>query len=98
MIAKRQKTPLARLRECNPAVRRHKIFPGQKLKLKCSATKTNTASNKTKVHVVKNGESLWRIAKKYGVSINDITRWNKLRSSSKIFAGRKLKVSDDNEG
>ncbi|MCC8070173.1 MAG: LysM peptidoglycan-binding domain-containing protein [Bacteroidales bacterium] len=45
----------------------------------------------TKTHVVKRGENLRDIAKKYGVSATDIKRWNKLRSS-KVKAGAKLTI------
>ncbi|MGC8865086.1 MAG: LysM peptidoglycan-binding domain-containing protein [Bacteroidales bacterium] len=33
------------------------------------------------LHVVKRGESIRQIARKYGVSINDIKRWNNLKSN-----------------
>lgn len=31
------------------------------------------------IHVVRKGETLWRIARNYGVSVEDIKRWNNLR-------------------
>lgn len=41
-------------------------------------------------HVVKRGESLGTIARKYGVSVEDITRVNHLKSSNKITVGMEL--------
>lgn len=32
-------------------------------------------------HVVKQGETLWKIAKTYGVSVEELKRWNKLKQS-----------------
>ena len=39
-------------------------------------------ANKRVVHVVKEGETLWRIAKSYGVSVEDLKRWNKLEGKT----------------
>lgn len=43
-------------------------------------------------HKIRNGETLSTIARKYGVSINDLKRWNNLKNS-KIRAGKRLRVS-----
>lgn len=48
------------------------------------------ASSKT--HVVRSGESISSIARKYGVTVNDIKKWNKLKSG-KLKRGQRLKVS-----
>ena len=52
-------------------------------------------SEKTKIksstHVVKRGETLEKIAEKYHLSIEDVKRWNDLKSS-KIIIGQKLKI------
>ena len=42
-----------------------------------------------KVHVVKKGEGLWDISRQYGVTIEDIVRWNDLKDT-KIRIGDKL--------
>jgi membrane-bound lytic murein transglycosylase D len=47
------------------------------------------STNKT--HLVRSGESLGVIARKYGVSVSDLKRWNGLRSDM-IRAGQKLVV------
>jgi membrane-bound lytic murein transglycosylase D len=44
-------------------------------------------------HVVKSGESLGKIAAKYGCSVNDLMKWNAL-SSGNILVGQKLKMSE----
>ncbi len=43
------------------------------------------------IHSVKRGESLTIIAKKYGVSINDLKEWNNLKTLS-VKTGQKLKI------
>lgn len=45
----------------------------------------------TKWHKVRSGETLSKIASKYGVTANQIKRWNKLKSS-KLRRGAKLKI------
>ena len=48
-------------------------------------------------HVVKRGESLWSIAEKYNVTVQEIFRWNKLKNS-RIQAGKRLKVKSSKDG
>lgn len=46
----------------------------------------------SKTHVVRSGESISTIARKYGVTVNEIKKWNKLKST-KLQRGQRLKVS-----
>ena len=73
-----------------------------KINGKNQKTKTNeVAKNSTKqlivdtsvtvFHTVLKGELLSKIAEKYSVTVNDITKWNNLTSSS-VIAGQKLKI------
>jgi LysM repeat protein len=43
-------------------------------------------------HTVVKGETLYRIAKEYGVSVQDLKEWNRL-SDNTIHVGQKLIVS-----
>ncbi|MDO5017652.1 MAG: LysM peptidoglycan-binding domain-containing protein [Porphyromonas sp.] len=49
------------------------------------------------IHKVRRGETLSRIAKKYGVTVNDLKRWNQL-SSTRLSIGQRLKVSRPADG
>ncbi len=42
-------------------------------------------------HIVKEGDSLIKIAKRYGISVKQLKRMNNLKSN-KIFVGQRLKV------
>lgn len=44
------------------------------------------------VHRVKKGETLGRIAGKYGVSVSQIMNWNHLKSSKKLRIGQRLEI------
>lgn len=42
------------------------------------------------VHTVRQGETLWDIARNYGVQVRSIQQWNQLSSSDRIAPGQKL--------
>ncbi|MEN1727292.1 MAG: LysM peptidoglycan-binding domain-containing protein [Pseudomonadota bacterium] len=46
-------------------------------------------------HVVRPGESLWVIARRYSVSVSDVQRWNRLGNSSMIRPGQRLMIEMD---
>jgi membrane-bound lytic murein transglycosylase D len=47
---------------------------------------------KVKIHTVAKGEGLWSIAKKYGVTVEDMLRWNQLTNADQISEGQNLQV------
>lgn len=51
----------------------------------------NPASENFVSHTVVSGESLWDISRKYGVSIEEIVKWNN-KKSTKVKAGEVLKI------
>lgn len=51
-----------------------------------------TQASKRVEYKVKSGDSLWKIAKKYKVSIKQIASWNKLSSKSVLQIGDKLNI------
>jgi membrane-bound lytic murein transglycosylase D len=57
-----------------------------------SPTVTKEKKEEWVYHRIRKGESLGRIAAKYGVSISSIKRWNNLKSN-KILYGQTLKIS-----
>ncbi len=77
------------------------IYPGSGSTVKTSNTGTtqqtktqssgNSGSSKTKVHVVKSGESLWAIAQKYNTTVEKIKKDNQL-TSDKLSIGQKLTI------
>ena len=56
-----------------------------------SASSGNKSGSTVKTHTVKKGESLSSIARKYGCSVNDIKKWNSLKSNN-VKVGQKLKI------
>lgn len=51
-------------------------------------------STSTKIHTVKRGDNLGAIADKYGVSVAEIKKWNKVKGTN-IMPGQRLKIQKD---
>jgi len=47
------------------------------------------------IHRVRRGETLWSIAKRYGVYVKDLTKWNVLKGREAVRAGQKLLIWTD---
>ncbi len=73
-IARRHGTTIADLRRWNN-LNSSRIYPGQKLVVGSQASIAQTT------YRIRSGDSLTVIAKRFGVSVNDLMRWNGLRSS-----------------
>ncbi|MEL1246072.1 LysM peptidoglycan-binding domain-containing protein [Flavobacterium sp. DGU11] len=56
-----------------------------------SYKKKKTTSTSIKSYVVKRGDNLGGIADKYGVSVGELKKWNKIKGNN-IMAGQKLKI------
>ncbi|MBS1636015.1 MAG: transglycosylase SLT domain-containing protein [Bacteroidetes bacterium] len=52
----------------------------------------DNASAKTQYHKVKKGETYYMIAKKYGITVQELLDMNKLNKNSKLLMGQQLKV------
>lgn len=76
-------TELAAWNNLNP---RTPIQVGQRLEIRSSKY------GHTVQHKVANGESLWLIAQRYNVSVQDISRWNNLRTSATLRPGTELTI------
>jgi LysM repeat protein len=48
---------------------------------------------KAKLHTVKQGETLYRISRRYNLSVEQLRQYNQLDSKASIYPGQKLKVS-----
>ncbi len=98
LIAKRYRVYVSQIKHWNN-LRSNTIYPGQKLVLfgggsNSSAFNSNKpvvrSGNKSK-HIVKSGENLGLIAKKYQCSVTDLKEWNNLRSNN-IYPNQSLVV------
>ncbi len=86
-IASKHGVTVASLRSWN-GLKTSVIHPGQKLAVSAEAAKS---SGETTTYRVRRGDSLSRIATKFGVSVSQLKRWNNL-TSSKIVVGQRLTI------
>ncbi|MEN8215147.1 MAG: LysM peptidoglycan-binding domain-containing protein [Pseudomonadota bacterium] len=87
-IAKRYDMTVAELRQLNN-LKSGPLYVGKRLKVRASETKTVHA--KTQKHKVRSGENLTRIAKRYGMTIAELSQLNNLKGGS-LHVGKRLKV------
>ncbi|AKQ64311.1 Membrane-bound lytic murein transglycosylase D precursor [Myxococcus hansupus] len=60
---------------------------------KHTVTTTKPAGKPGKVHSLAEGETLWSVAQRYGVSVDDIMRWNKIKDHRTLPTGKVLLLS-----
>lgn len=91
-IAKKYDVGVMDLVEWNELQIQDGIKPGQVLKLSDGAVMANSAPvEKEIVHTVKSSETLYSVARKYGVTIKEIMDWNG-KSDFDLSVGEKLKI------
>jgi membrane-bound lytic murein transglycosylase D len=100
-IADENDVTVKELKELNN-IKGNKLVAGQKIILRKGASSENKTSNSSKktvskkgsdekVYRVKDGESLWTIAKKNNVPVADIITWNNLKDD-KVKTGQHLRI------
>jgi membrane-bound lytic murein transglycosylase D len=74
-----------------------KLMPGDQLKIRINPSSKPLNGHQRKgvkeiVHVVREGESLWSVAQKYNVTIEEIRSWNSLNGGDRIYPSDRLKL------
>ncbi|MEC1891220.1 peptidoglycan endopeptidase LytE, partial [Bacillus subtilis] len=69
------------------------IYVGQTLSIngKSTSSKSSSSSSSSSTYKVKSGDSLWKISKKYGMTINELKKLNGLKSDL-LRVGQVLKL------
>ncbi|UHH05175.1 peptidoglycan endopeptidase LytE [Bacillus subtilis] len=69
------------------------IYVGQTLSIngKSTSSKSSSSSSSSSTYTVKSGDSLWKISKKYGMTINELKKLNGLKSDL-LRVGQVLKL------
>ena len=99
-IARRFSVPVNELARYNGVLNPDVIYVGQELKIPptgqssaARGTPTPAASMPAyRIHVVQPGENLFRIALRYGVTVETIAAANRLGSTTLIFVGQQLSI------
>ena len=100
LIARRYGVPVADLVAWNRLDPEVWLMPGQTLQLRGSMSEPTTIAardEETARYVVRNGDNLWLIARRHGVSIADLRTWNALSPDEWLMPGQILALSDNAE-
>lgn len=103
LIAKRSNTTVAQIRK-DSNIKGDTIYPGQIIKVKYYPKGSKAAYQekiaKSTTHTVKRGESVSRIAQKYGVTTGALLKANNMtmKQAAVVQPGRKLIIPDKNSG
>jgi LysM repeat protein len=70
------------------------IKKGQKLKIPVGDQKINSRGTEGKwiIYIVKRGDTLWDIARKFGVLLEKLVIWNQMDVPSRINVGDRIKI------
>jgi membrane-bound lytic murein transglycosylase D len=88
-IAAKHKVSIRNLKRANNLTS-HLIKVGQELVIKAPASGPKTTPVRKLNYQVRNGDSLYLIAKRFDLKINDITSWNKLDKNKYLQPGQRL--------
>jgi membrane-bound lytic murein transglycosylase D len=97
-IANEMRVNIGALSRWNNLHPEKKLIPGDKLKIRMinaphpSDEPLRKKDGKEIIYVVKGGDTLWGIAKKYNITIAEIKTWNHLDKTDRIHTADKLKL------
>jgi membrane-bound lytic murein transglycosylase D len=102
-IAKRYGTSVRRLAVANNIYKTHRIVAGNKLKIPLTGpvrhvehspkTRKKSKPGKKSVHIVRSGENLWIVARRYRTTTKHIQRLNGL-STTRLHIGQRLQIAE----
>lgn len=103
-IAQRHNVSVSQLKEWNGQALGRYLKPGQRIAIRKTGTPRpsnrpvtleeapQSESGQAIYHTIASGDTLWDIARKYGVSTNDIKRWNGIEQVRRLRPGDKIKI------
>lgn len=92
LIADRHGVSVTKLMEMNGLTRGSVLHVGQRIRLAADVTRTGLV-----YHVVRRGENLSLIARKYGLSVQALLRLNNISRRTVLHVGQKLRVRDNHD-
>lgn len=95
-IARRYNISVGALQQANNNISPRRLQVGQVLRVPGRPGTTTAAaqsSAEARFHQVRQGESLWTIARRYDVTMNQLRAWNGLGGRGVIHPGQKLRVT-----
>jgi LysM repeat protein len=93
-IAKRLGVSVVELQELNEIANPNQIFPGQVLQIPGAASESpaSSASDEQKTYVVQQGDTLIKIALRFGITLEALETANNITDPNKVYPGQVLKI------
>ncbi len=91
VIARRYRTSVSTLMRLNNISNPHRIWPGQRLRVTGRTARTPVRPGERLPYTVRRGDSLWRIAQRFGTTVDRIKRDNSLRGNT-LQPGQQLVI------
>lgn len=91
-IAEQYGTTVQQIAQLNGIQNVNLIYPGQVLRIHTNSNVHGSESNSTgkTYYTIKRGDSLWGIAKRYGVTVQNLVEWNNIKTPNLIYPGQRL--------
>ena len=91
-IALRYGTTVGRLASVNGLSNTSRIYVGQRLTIPASGSASGSTTSSSGAHIVRRGENLYRIALRYGTTVQAIASANGIVNTSRVYAGQRLVI------
>ena len=88
-IAQAYRVSVSQLVAWNKLSQSDLLYPRQQLEI-WSSQSTVADPNQVRIYNVRPGDSLWRIARRFKISVADLRRWNRLASEGLLHPGQQL--------
>lgn len=91
-IASKYETTIQQIAEINDIQNVNIIYPGQVLRIHTNSNIPGSESNSTgkTYYTIKRGDTLWAIARNYGVTVQNLVEWNNIQTPNLIYPGQRL--------
>jgi len=97
-IASRFGTTVSRIKRANN-LKSNEIYPGTTLIIPSNSSSGTRyaesgagSDNNYQTYKIRRGDTLWDIAKRFGVAVDDLVSWNNIKSKSRLFPGDEIKI------
>ncbi len=95
-LSRRYGTNISAIRKLNGFSSRRPLYAGEKIKIPGSGYASKNAIDRLAedlvIHIVQEGDTLWKIAKSYRTSLSNLLTWNQLSDADNIRPGQRLKI------
>ena len=97
VIASGYRSSIQAIAEVNRIRNIHRLQIGQNLIIPLGGSpsggfRPSAGQDLPEKHVVRRGESLFKIARRYGVTVRDLLRWNNLKADGVIHPGQNIRI------